>query len=62
VFDIGNDLALNSELRPLDSAFQSGDMAVVQGLGYPGQNRSTLSLLLCGKPEEMEAKRVKMVG
>jgi len=40
VFDIGNDLALNSELRPLDPAFQSGDMAVIQGLGYPGQNRS----------------------
>ena len=40
VFDIGNDLTLNSELRPLDPAFQSGDMAVIQGLGYPGQNRS----------------------
>ena len=40
VFDIGNDLALNSELSPLDTAFQSGDMAVIQGLGYPGQNRS----------------------
>ena len=40
VFDIGNDLALNSELRSLDPAFQSGDMAVIQGLGYPGQNRS----------------------
>ena len=40
VFDIGNDLALNSELRPLDPALQSGDMAVIQGLGYPGQNRS----------------------
>ena len=40
VFTIGNDLTLNSELRPLDPAFQSGDMAVVQGLGYPGQNRS----------------------
>ena len=40
VFDIGNDLALNSELQPLDPALQSGDMAVIQGLGYPGQNRS----------------------
>jgi len=40
VFDIGHDLTLNSELRPLDPAFQSGDMAVIQGLGYPGQNRS----------------------
>ena len=40
VFDIGNDLALNSELRPLDPALQAGDMAVIQGLGYPGQNRS----------------------
>jgi uncharacterized protein (DUF1501 family) len=25
---------------PLDSALQAGDLAVIQGLGYPGQNRS----------------------
>jgi len=40
VFTIGNDLTLNGELRPLDPAFQSGEMAIIQGLGYPGQNRS----------------------
>ena len=40
VFDIGNGLTLNNELQTLDQAFQSGDMAVIQGLGYPGQNRS----------------------
>lgn len=40
VFSIGKELTLNSELRSLDPAFQAGNMAVIQGLGYPGQNRS----------------------
>ncbi len=40
VFSIGKELTLNSELRSLDPAFQAGDMAIIQGLGYPGQNRS----------------------
>ena len=33
-------MALNSRMRSLMSAWNSGDMAVVQGLGYPDQNRS----------------------
>ncbi len=40
VFDIGNGLALHDSLKPLDEALQAGDLAVIQGLGYPGQNRS----------------------
>lgn len=40
VFDLGQGLALNSAMKPLDAAWQAGDMAVLQGLGYPGQNRS----------------------
>ena len=40
VFDLGQGLALHSAMEPLDAAWQAGDMAVLQGLGYPGQNRS----------------------
>ena len=40
VFDIGNGLALHESLKPLDAALQAGDLAIIQGLGYPGQNRS----------------------
>jgi uncharacterized protein (DUF1501 family) len=40
VFDLGQGLALHSAMKPLDAAWQAGDMAVLQGLGYPGQNRS----------------------
>ena len=40
VFDIGNGLALHDSLKPLDAALQAGDLAIIQGLGYPGQNRS----------------------
>ena len=40
VFDLGQGLALHSAMEPLDTAWQAGDMAVLQGLGYPGQNRS----------------------
>ena len=40
VFDLGQELALHSAMKPLDAAWQAGDMAVLQGLGYPGQNRS----------------------
>ena len=40
VFNIGKELTLNSELQSLDPAFQAGDLAIIQGLGYPGQNRS----------------------
>ena len=39
-FNLGNGLFLNSALRSLDGALQSGDLAIMQGLGYPGQNRS----------------------
>jgi len=39
-FNIGSGLALNSAMKSLDSAFQAGDLAIMQGLGYPGQNRS----------------------
>ena len=31
---------LNGELRPLANSLDDGDLAIVQGLGYPGQNRS----------------------
>ena len=31
---------LNGELRPLADSLDDGDLAIVQGLGYPGQNRS----------------------
>ena len=40
VFDLDQGLALHSAMKPLDTAWQAGDMAVLQGLGYPGQNRS----------------------
>lgn len=40
VFDIGNGLALHESLKPLDAALQAGDLAIIHGLGYPGQNRS----------------------
>ena len=39
-FNLGNGLVLNSAMRNLDSALQAGDLAIMQGLGYPGQNRS----------------------
>ncbi|MDA9159328.1 DUF1501 domain-containing protein [Rhodobacteraceae bacterium] len=40
VFDLDQELALHSAMKPLDAAWQAGDMAVLQGLGYSGQNRS----------------------
>jgi len=40
IFEIGYDLALHRSLSPLDAAWQAGELAIVQGLGYPGQNRS----------------------
>ena len=39
-FNLGNGLVLNSAMRTLDGALQAGDLAIMQGLGYPGQNRS----------------------
>ena len=39
-FNLGNGLVLNSAMRSLDDALQAGDLAIMQGLGYPGQNRS----------------------
>ena len=39
-FNLGNGLVLNSAMRSLDGALQVGDLAIMQGLGYPGQNRS----------------------
>ena len=39
-FNLGNGLVLNSAMRRLDGALQAGDLAIMQGLGYPGQNRS----------------------
>ena len=39
-FAISSDLAFHASLSPLDDALQYGELAVVQGLGYPGQNRS----------------------
>ena len=39
-FSISSDFAFHASLTPLDDALQSGELAVVQGLGYPGQNRS----------------------
>ena len=40
VFDIGNELALHSAMLDLDPIWQAGELAIVQGLGYPGENRS----------------------
>ena len=34
--------------------WNSGDLAIVLGLGYPGANRSHLNLSLYGKQVEME--------
>ena len=39
-FNLGNGLVLNSAMRSLDGALQACDLAIMQGLGYPGQNRS----------------------
>jgi len=39
-FNLGTGLALNSAMKSLDNALQAGDLAIMQGLGYPGQNRS----------------------
>jgi uncharacterized protein (DUF1501 family) len=39
-FNLGNGLVLNSAMKSLDGALQAGDLAIMQGLGYPGQNRS----------------------
>ena len=62
VFDIGNDLALNSELRPWILRYNLAIWRLFKVWGTRVKTGLTLSLLLCGKPEEMEAKRVKMVG
>lgn len=40
LFTLTDELALHHALTPLDAAWQAGDLAIVQGLGYPGQNRS----------------------
>jgi len=40
VFQIAPDAALHLALQPLDIAWSSGDLAVVQGLGNDGQTRS----------------------
>ena len=37
---LDDQLGLNNAMRPLTTAWQAGEMAVVQGLGYPDQNRS----------------------
>ena len=39
-FNISNSLALHSALTDLGSIWERGDLAVIQGLGYPGANRS----------------------
>lgn len=39
-FQISNTLALHSALENLGSLWERGEMAVIQGLGYPGANRS----------------------
>lgn len=39
-FHISNSLALHSALTDLGSIWERGDLAVIQGLGYPGANRS----------------------
>ncbi len=39
-FTLTSDLALHSSLTPLGDAWEVGDLAIIQGLGYPGQNRS----------------------
>ena len=40
VFDIGGGFALHSAIKNLDHMWQDGELAIVQGLGYPGANRS----------------------
>ena len=40
VFDIGGGFALHSAIKSLDHMWQDGELAIVQGLGYPGANRS----------------------
>ena len=40
VFDIGGGFALHSAMNNLDKIWQDGELAIVQGLGYPGANRS----------------------
>ena len=39
-FAISNSLALHSELKNLGDIWERGDLAIIQGLGYPGANRS----------------------
>jgi uncharacterized protein (DUF1501 family) len=39
-FTLNSDLALHSSLTSLGDAWEAGDLAIIQGLGYPGQNRS----------------------
>ena len=39
-FNISNSLALHSALTDLGNVWERGDLAVIQGLGYPGANRS----------------------
>ena len=40
VITLGQSLGVNQAMRPLLSAWNDGDLAIVQGLGYPSQNRS----------------------
>ena len=40
VFSIEKGLALHNALTPLADAWEAGDLSIIQGLGYPGQNRS----------------------
>ena len=39
-FEIGENLALNSSLKSLQPLWESGSLAIMQGLGYPNPNRS----------------------
>jgi uncharacterized protein (DUF1501 family) len=40
VFSIEKGIALHNALTPLADAWEAGDLSIIQGLGYPGQNRS----------------------
>ena len=40
VMTLEGDIGLHPSLRPLEKSWESGDLAVVQGLGYPEPNRS----------------------
>ena len=40
VITLGQSLGINQAMRPLLTAWNAGELAVVQGLGYPSQNRS----------------------